>query len=303
MSTDVHVFYTDPFTFPLPPENRFPVDKYRLLRERIERWPAATGVELLLAPRARDDELRLVHTVAYIEGFAAGTLGDEAMQRIGFPWSSQLVERSLRSCGGTIAAARVAVQHGHACYLAGGTHHARADRGAGYCVYNDCAVAARVLQRDTSIARVLIVDTDVHQGDGSAVIFTDDPSVFTFSIHGEQNFPSVKAVSDLDVALPSGTTDAEYLAKLRGGFAEAVQRSDPEFVFYLSGADPFIGDKLGRLSVSKDGLLARDTFVFGELSRRALPHVTVMGGGYGKDISDSVDVASNSIWWVLLHWI
>ncbi|MFT4512858.1 MAG: acetoin utilization deacetylase AcuC-like enzyme [Planctomycetota bacterium] len=286
----MHVFYTDPFTFPLPPENRFPVDKYRLLRERIERWPASTGVELLLAPRATGDELRLVHVEEYIQGFAAGTLGDEAMRRIGFSWSPQLVERSLRSCGGTIAAARVAMHHGHACYLAGGTHHARADRGAGYCVYNDCAVAARVLQRDTSVARVLIVDTDVHQGDGSAAIFADDPSVFTFSVHGEQNFPSVKAVSDLDVALPSGTGDVEYLAKLRDGFTEAMQRSQPEFVFYLSGADPFVGDKLGQLSLTKDGLRARDAFVLGELSRRRLPHITVMGGGYGKDIADSVDV-------------
>jgi acetoin utilization deacetylase AcuC-like enzyme len=286
----VHVFYTDPFKFPLPPENRFPVDKYRLLRERIERWPAATGVQLLLAPRATDDELLLVHTAEYLQGFATGTLGDDAMRRIGFPWSPQLVERSLRSCGGTIAASRVAVQHGHACYLAGGTHHARADRGAGYCVYNDCAVAARVLQRDTSITRVLIVDTDVHQGDGSAAIFADDPSVFTFSMHGEQNFPSVKAVSDLDIALPSGTGDAVYLAKLRDGFAEAMRRSEPEFVFYLSGADPFIGDKLGRLSLTKPGLRERDAFVFGELSRQGLPHVTVMGGGYGKDMADSVDI-------------
>lgn len=286
----MHVFYTDPFTFPLPPENRFPVDKYRLLRERIERWPAATGVKLLLAPRATDDELRLVHTDEYIEGFAAGELGDEAMRRIGFPWSPQLVERSLRSCGGTIAAARIAVQQGHACYLAGGTHHARADRGAGYCVYNDCAVAARVLLRDTSIARVLIVDTDVHQGDGSAAIFADDPSVFTFSMHGEQNFPSVKAVSDLDIALPSGTGDVEYLSQLQAGLAEALRRSEPEFVFYLSGADPFVGDKLGQLSLSKDALRTRDAIVLGELSRRRLSHVTVMGGGYGKDMMDTVDV-------------
>lgn len=286
----MHVFYTDPFTFPLPPENRFPVDKYRLLRERIESWPAATGVQLLLAPRATNDELLLVHTGEYLQGFAEGTLGDDAMRRIGFPWSPQLVERSLRSCGGTIAAMRVAVQYGHACYLAGGTHHARADRGAGYCVYNDCAVAARVLLRDTAITRVLIVDTDVHQGDGSAAIFAGDPSVFTFSMHGEQNFPSVKAVSDLDIALPSGTGDADYLAKLRGGFAEAVRRSEPEFVFFLSGADPFVGDKLGRLSLTKPGLRARDQFVLGELSRRRLPHVTVMGGGYGRDMADSVDV-------------
>ena len=286
----MRVFYTDLFTFPLPPENRFPAAKYRLLRERIQRWPAATGVELLLAPRATDDELRLVHTEEYLQGFAAGTLGVEAMRRIGFPWSPQLLERSLRSCGGTIAAARTAMQHGHACYLAGGTHHARADRGAGYCVYNDCAVAARVLLHDTSMSRVLIVDTDVHQGDGTAAIFAGDPSVFTFSMHGQENFPSEKAVSDLDIALPSGTGDEEYLAKLREGLAEALQRSQPEFVFYLSGADPFVGDKLGRLALTKQGLRTRDEIVLGELAKRRLPHVTVMGGGYGKDVADSVDI-------------
>lgn len=291
----MHVFYTDPFTFPLPPENRFPVDKYRLLRERIEKWPASSGVELLLAPRVTDDELRLVHTPEYLEGFAAGTLGDAAMRRIGFPWSPQLVERSLRSCGGTVAAARIAMQHGHACYLAGGTHHARADRGAGYCVYNDCAVAARVLLKETAVSRVLIVDTDVHQGDGSAAIFADDPSVFTFSMHGEQNFPSEKATSDLDIALPSGTGDDVFLERLHAGFAEAMQRSEPEFVFYLSGADPFAGDKLGQLSISKQGLRARDEFVLGELAARGLPHVTVMGGGYGKDMNDSVDVYETTV--------
>ncbi|MDA7936679.1 histone deacetylase [bacterium] len=286
----MHVFYTDPFTFPLPPENRFPVAKYRLLRERIERWPATTGVQLLLAPRAKIDELTLVHTREFVESFAAGDLGVDAMRRIGFSWSPELVERCLRSCGGTIAAAQVAMQHGHACYLAGGTHHARADRGAGYCVYNDCAVASRVLQRDLQVGRILIVDTDVHQGDGTAAIFADDDSVFTFSVHGHENFPSQKACSDLDIALPSGTGDEEYLEHLRNGLDEALRRSDPEFVFYLSGADPFVGDKLGRLSLTKVGLRARDEMVLGELQHRKLPHVTVMGGGYGKDIADSVDV-------------
>lgn len=286
----MQIFYSDPFSFPLPPEHRFPAAKYRLLRERIEQWPASTGVRLLLAPRAAHAELALVHTEEYLRGFRDGALGVEAMRRIGFPWSPQLVERSLRSCGGTIAAARVAAQGDHACYLAGGTHHARADRGAGYCVYNDCAVAARVLQQEGQARRVLIVDTDVHQGDGTAAIFVGDPSVFTFSIHGEENFPAEKATSDLDLAMPTGTTDDAYLASLRDGLGEALRRSEPDFVFYLSGADPYAGDKLGRLMVSKSGLRARDEFVLGELSRLSLPHVTVMGGGYGRDINDSVDV-------------
>ena len=289
-SRSVHVFYSDPFTFPLPSKHRFPAEKYRLLRERVERWPAASGVELLLAPRAVRDELSLVHTHDYLDAFASGALAPQEMQRIGFPWSPELVERSLRSCGGTIAAARRAAAQGSAAYLAGGTHHARADRGAGYCVYNDCAVAARVLQREVDLSRILIVDTDVHQGDGTAAIFVDDPSVFTFSVHGDQNFPAQKAVSDLDIALPSGTGDEDYLERLYAGLSVAVERSRPQFVFYLSGADPFVGDRLGRLSLSKAGLRARDEHVLGVVQRMGLPHVTVMGGGYGRDIQDSVDV-------------
>lgn len=286
----MHVFYSDPFTFPLPPEHRFPLAKYRLLRERIERWPAATGVQLLLAPRAGRDELLLVHTAGYVDDFVAGRLDREAMRRIGFPWSPELVERSLRSCGGTLAATRTALQEGAAVYLAGGTHHARADRGAGYCVFNDVAVGARLVQREGGRSRVLVVDTDVHQGDGTAAIFADDPSVFTFSIHGDANFPAEKATSDLDVALPSGTGDEAYLAALAAGLAEALARSEPQFVFYLSGADPFAGDRLGKLALSKAGLLARDRMVFAALRQRALPWVTVMGGGYGRVIDDSVDV-------------
>jgi acetoin utilization deacetylase AcuC-like enzyme len=266
-----------------------------MLRERVEAWPASTGVQLLLAPRADRTDLLLVHTASYLDRFASGAIGEEEMKRVGFPWSPQLVERSLRSCGGTIAAAKVAIQHGYASYLAGGTHHARADRGAGYCVYNDCAVAARVLQRDTHVARVLIVDTDVHQGDGTAAIFVDDPTVFTFSIHGEANFPAQKAVSDLDIALPTGTADAEYLSRLSLGLRDSLRLSNPDFVFYLSGADAFVGDKLGRLNVTKAGLRRRDEIVLGELSRRSLPHVTVMGGGYGKDITDSVDVYESTL--------
>ena len=286
----MHVFYSDPFTFPLPPEHRFPLAKYRLLRERIERWPAATGVQLLLAPRAGRDELLLVHTAGYVDDFVTGRLDREAMRRIGFPWSPELVERSLRSCGGTLAATRTALQEGAAVYLAGGTHHARADRGAGYCVFNDVAVGARLVQREGARSRVLVVDTDVHQGDGTAAIFADDPSVFTFSIHGDANFPAEKATSDLDVALPSGTGDEAYLAALAAGLAEALARSEPQFVFYLSGADPFAGDRLGKLALSKAGLLARDRMVFAALRQRALPWVTLMGGGYGRAIDDIVDV-------------
>ncbi len=289
------VYYSDPFTFPLPPEHRFPLAKYRLLRERIERWPASTGVELRLAPRALRDELLLAHTPAYLDGFAAGTLGKEAMMRIGFPWSPELVERSLRSCGGTIAASRDALARGKACYLAGGTHHARADRGAGYCVYNDVAVAARIVRREGGARCVLVVDTDVHQGDGTAAIFAGDDSVFTFSIHGDANFPASKAQSDLDIALPTGTGDDAYLDALDRGLRECFARCRPDFVFYLSGADPHEGDRLGKLAISKQGLRERDRRVFAELRARSLPWVTVMGGGYGKRIEDTVDVQEATV--------
>lgn len=286
----MRILYSDPFTFPLPPEHRFPLAKYRLLRERIERWPAASGAELLLAPRATRAELLLVHTADYVDDFCAGRLPLDAMRRIGFPWSPELVERSLRSCGGTLAATRAALHDGAAVYLAGGTHHARVDRGAGYCVFNDVAVGARIVQRESERRRVLVIDTDVHQGDGTAAIFAGDDTVFTFSIHGDANFPASKATSDLDVALPRGTGDAQYLDALRAGLATAFARGEPEFVFFLSGADPFVGDKLGTLALTKAGLAERDRFVLGELRARRLPWVTVLGGGYGADVADTVDV-------------
>lgn len=311
----MQVYYSDPFTFPLPPEHRFPLAKYRLLRERIARWPASSGVELVLAPRVTRDELLLVHDAGYVDAFCRGELDELAQRRIGFPWSPELVERSLRSCGGTVAALRAALRaaatsgvstSGAAVYLAGGTHHARADRGAGYCVFNDCAVAARVAQRDGGIERVLIVDTDVHQGDGTAAIFAGDASVFTFSIHGADNFPAEKAQSDLDVALPSGCGDALYLDALAASLPEAIARSRPQLVFFLSGADPLVGDRLGRLAISAAGLQARDALVFSHLQRLGVPWVTVMGGGYGKDLEQTVNayeatvrcaVAAASVGW------
>ena len=291
----MQAFYSDPFGFPLPERHAFPLAKYRLLRERIERWPAATGVRLVLAPRALRDELRLGHDAGYLDAFAAGSLDAEHMRRIGFPWSEALVERTWRSCGGTIAAARAALADGAAVYLAGGTHHARADRGAGYCVVNDCAVAARLVQREGDVARVLVVDTDVHQGDGTAAIFDGDESVFTFSIHGEQNFPAAKARSDLDVALPSGTGDDAYLAALAPALELALARSRPQFVFWLSGADPFVGDRFGRLALSKQGLAARDRLVVAALRDARVPFVTVVGGGYAREGADTVDVYETTV--------
>jgi acetoin utilization deacetylase AcuC-like enzyme len=294
----VHVYYSDTFTFPLPDGHRFPLVKYRLLRERLLQQPATCGAELRLAPRATRDELLLVHDEGYVDAFCAGQLSKEHNQRIGFPWSQELVERTLRSAGGTIAAVR-AVLRGEspdaAAYLAGGTHHARRDRGAGYCVFNDVAVGARIAQREFSIGRVLVVDTDVHQGDGTASIFEGDDSVFTFSIHGAQNFPSEKATSDLDIALPDGTTDEAFLRELARGLDASFSRSRPEFVLYLSGADALVGDRLGRLRVSKAGLQERDRMVLAACREAGVEVVTVMGGGYGGVIAETVEVYEASV--------
>ncbi len=289
------VFYSDPFTFPLPEGHRFPLAKYRMLRERVQQLPASSGAVLHLAPRASREQLLAVHTAAYLDAFAHNTLPPLAMQRIGFPWSPELVERSLRSCGGTLAATRSALRDGASVYLAGGTHHARADRGAGYCVYNDCAAGARLAQRELGVRTVLVVDTDVHQGDGTAAIFRDDPSVFTFSIHGAENFPGQKEQSDLDLALPSGTTDEAFLDALARGLDESFARCTPQLVYHLAGADAHRGDRLGRLKVSTEGLAQRDRLVLDACRARGLPVVTVMGGGYGRDLDETVTVYANSV--------
>lgn len=263
--------------------------RYHLLRQRVRE--TLPGVRLHEAEEASDGELALAHEPAWITAVVEGTTSAAQQREIGFPWSERMVQRARRSVGATIQAARAALAgEGVAANLAGGTHHAYPHKGSGYCVFNDVAVGARLVQREGGRSRVLVVDTDVHQGDGTATIFADDPSVFTFSIHGDANFPAEKATSDLDVALPSGTGDEAYLAALAAGLAEALARSEPQFVFYLSGADAFAGDRLGKLALSKAGLLARDRMVFAALCQRSLPWVTVMGGGYGRVIDDSVDV-------------
>jgi acetoin utilization deacetylase AcuC-like enzyme len=206
-----------------------------------------------------------------------------------------MVERSRRSVGATIAAAAAALDDGVAANLAGGTHHAFADRGEGFCVFNDVAVAARVLQRDDHARRLLVVDLDVHQGNGTAAIFKDDESVFTFSMHGEKNFPFKKEISDLDVALPDGTGDGEYLAALRIHLDDAVNRHRPDFVFYLAGADPFEGDRLGRLKMTIDGLRMRDEFVLNTCSTAGLPVAISMSGGYATDIDAIITSHANTI--------
>jgi len=300
----VRVFYSDHFVLPLPEGHKFPMAKYAKLRERIlgERIVSAPDVEE--APLASLDDLRLVHDTGYVDAVLNGTVPREVQRRIGFPWSPQMVERARRSVGATIAAANAAIEDGIAANLAGGTHHAFADRGEGYCVFNDVAVGVRVLQRDSSIGqggtgrairRVLVIDLDVHQGNGTASIFADDDDVFTFSMHGEKNFPFKKERSNLDVALPDGTADAAYLDLLRFHLDDVLNRHRPDFVFYLAGADPFHGDRLGRLKLTIEGLRQRDEMVLHACTRARLPLALSMSGGYAADVDSIVTIHTNTI--------
>jgi acetoin utilization deacetylase AcuC-like enzyme len=291
----VRAFYSDHFVLPLPEGHKFPMAKYSRLRERILAEGIISPGDLHEAPAASWDDLRLVHDAHYVDAVARGTVAPDIQRRIGFPWSPQMVERSRRSVGATIAAARAALDDGVSANLAGGTHHAFADRGEGFCVFNDVAVGIRVLQRDHFASRIAVVDLDVHQGNGTASIFAGDDSVFTFSMHGEKNFPFKKELSDLDVALPDGTGDEDYLSALRLHLDEVLNRHQPDFVFYLAGADPFEGDRLGRLKLTIDGLRERDDVVFRTCARRALPVAVSMSGGYANDVNAIVTIHTNTI--------
>lgn len=292
----MHAYYSDHYVLPLPAGHRFPMAKYRMLRDRLAaELPALRLVE---APAASDGELALAHEPAWVNAVLDGTLSVAQQREIGFPWSEAMVERSRRSVGATIAAARRALEEGVAANLAGGTHHASADKGSGYCVFNDMAVAARLMQAEwhrarRTLLRVAVIDLDVHQGNGTAAIFRDDSTVFTLSLHGEKNFPFRKEASDLDVELPDGCRDAAYLAALDGALATLWARhrdAPPGLVFYLAGADPHEGDRLGRLRLSAAGLAERDRRVFAACAERRIPVVMTMGGGYGVHIEDTVAV-------------
>lgn len=300
-------YYSTRFVLPLPAGHRFPMQRYQRLRDRIAaELPALT---LAQAEPASDQALALVHTPAYIEAVARGTLDARVQREIGFPWSQAMVERSRRSVGATIQAARTAQAEGVAANIAGGTHHAGAEAGAGYCVFNDVAVAARLLQHEqlrrhpgARRPRVAVIDLDVHQGNGTAAIFSRDDSVFTLSLHGENNFPFRKVAGDLDVGLPDGTGDDDYLAALDLVLDELDRRFDAELVFYLAGADPHEGDRLGRLRLSYDGLQARDRRVFDWAWQRRLPLAFSMAGGYGHDIATTVQVQMNTFGVALEYW-
>lgn len=298
----VQAFYADHFVLPLPDGHRFPMRKYEMLRDEITQH--LPEVRLQQAEPADDAALALVHDPTYIDAVRNGTLSPAAQREIGFPWSPGMNERARRSVGATVQACRVALSgDGVAANLAGGTHHAYADKGSGFCVFNDAAVAARLMQIERLRAgidppsrplQVAIIDLDVHQGNGSARIFHNDPSVFTLSLHGAKNFPFRKEPSDCDIDLPDGCTDAPYLAALEQGLAEVERRCEPALVIYLAGADPHEGDRLGRLRLSDAGLAARDQRVFDWAWQRQLPVAMAMAGGYGHDIQTTVRVQLNT---------
>lgn len=305
-------FYSDIFVLPLPEAHRFPMRKYSRLRERITEDGLIAPADLQVPDPIPWEALRLAHDPAYLDAVAAGTLAPELQRRIGFPWSPEMVERSRRSVGATLAAARVALDRdlsvqpdrgperpalplAVAANLAGGTHHAFRDRGEGYCVFNDVAVAAKVLLAEGRIARATVVDCDVHQGNGTAAIFAADPAVFTLSFHGAKNYPFRKETSDLDVTFEDGTADEAYLAAVAAHVPAVLDRERPDLVFYLAGADPYEGDRLGRLKVTIGGLRERDRLVFEACRVRGIPVAVAMSGGYAPDIEAIVTIHANTI--------
>jgi len=289
------VFYSDTIALPLPAGHRFPAAKYGLLRTRVATFARELGLRLVGGPAATWEELALVHAATYLDKVRTGGLTSLEQRRIGFPWSRQMAQRSRRSTGATVAAARAALRDGVAVHLAGGTHHAFADAGQGYCVFNDVAVATRVLQAEGMLRRVVVIDCDVHQGNGTALLFQGDPGVFTFSMHGDRNFPFRKCAGDLDIALPDGTRDAFYLEQLEDVITNRLPLSGADCVFYLAGADPYVGDRLGRLNLTKQGLAARDRMVLQACRQLQKPTVVVMAGGYAPDLKDVVDIHAATV--------
>ena len=288
------VFHCDGFTYPLPPDHRFPAAKYTLLRERVAA-ELVPPCELRVPDAATDEQLLRAHSAEYLTAVKNGTLTPREMRRIGLPWSPELVERSWRSVGGTIEACRAALGDGIGVSLSGGTHHAFPDHGEGFCVFNDCAVAARAMQAEGRARRIVIIDCDVHQGNGTAAIFAGDSGVFTFSIHGAKNFPLHKEHSDLDLELPDGTADGDYLDALEIGVERALAMACADLAIYLAGADPYAGDTLGRLALTKAGLAARDRLVFDHCRRAGLPVAVVMAGGYARDIRDTAEIQFETV--------
>ncbi|MEO6334818.1 MAG: histone deacetylase [Pyrinomonadaceae bacterium] len=295
MSTHGYKAFYSPFYYADIGEGHvFPIKKFELVRDKLLAEGTLNESEIAEPEPAAIDDLLLIHTKDYITRLCDGTLTAKEIRKLGLPWSESLVRRSLHAISGTITAAQLAVETGIASNLAGGTHHAYPDRGEGYCVLNDVAVAIRVLQRDGLARKFLIVDLDVHQGDGTAFIFRDSPEVFTFSMHGAKNYPLFKKQSTLDIELTDGTADEEYLQTLNEALARILVH-DPDMIFYLAGADPYKEDKLGRLALTIDGLRRRDTMVLEFARKNDIPILTTMSGGYAADINDTVEIHCNTI--------
>lgn len=281
----LRVHYCDQYEIPLPAGHRFPIQKYRLIRERLE---ATQLFDLRAAPLAPVCAIQLAHDPEYVSSFLDGTVAPASMRRIGFPWSQGLVDRTLASVGSTLNSARVALEHGIAGGLSGGTHHAFRGEGAGFCVFNDIAIAIYALRGEGVISRAAVVDLDVHQGDGTAAIFCGDPGVLTFSMHGAKNFPFRKQSGVIDIELEDGTEDREYLARL----CETLPRIwafRPDIVFFQAGVDALGEDKLGRLALSHEGLRNRDQLVISQAREHCVPLVITLGGGYSEPIEATVD--------------
>ncbi len=284
-------YYTDHFVLPLPDGHRFPMEKYRLLRDYVSK---TAGIELLEPRAASNMDLLRVHTEDYIQAVSGGQLTTAQIREIGFPWSEEMVERSRRSAGATIEACLSAMKEGVSVNLAGGTHHAYADKGSGFCVFNDAAVAAKYVQniKPTSVA---IIDLDVHQGNGTAALLGQDPNCFTLSLHGEKNFPFRKEASHLDWGLIDGTSDQEYLDILNQALEYLEARFTPELIIYLAGADPHEGDRLGRLKLTTEGMANRDRMVLDFANGHQCPIAIAMAGGYGHDIQTTVSIHAQTI--------
>ncbi len=279
------IFFSDHRSVVLPPGHRFPMPKYALLRQRVMEAELVAKENLQVSTPASDEQILRVHELDYLTRLIQGRMTEREMRRTGFPWSPDLVERARLSCGGTINACRAALIDGISANLAGGTHHAHPGHGEGFCVFNDVAIASRAVQAEKIARRVVVLDLDVHQGDGTAAIFAADDTVYTFSVHGEKNFPYRKAPSNLDIALPDLCGDEIYLDAVENGVQHALMMANADLAIYIAGADPFTGDTLGRLGITKQGLLQRDQLVFEYCRQAGVPVAVVLGGGYARDVN------------------
>ena len=287
------VYFSDHYTLPLPEEHRFPMSKYRMLRDYLILNNIITEQQLHESPLATEDLLQLAHTDQYITAMKTGDVDLQIIKRIGFPWSFELYQRSCATVGGALQSAKSALKNQIAGNLAGGTHHAHADRGEGYCVFNDIAVAARYLIKNNLTEKIAIIDLDVHQGNGNSSILKNDPEIFIFSMHGEKNYPFVKVPSHLDIALPTGADDDLFLANLKIGLDE-VKKFNPTFIFYQMGVDPLKEDKLGLMNLTFEGLKKRDEMVLSYAKDHQIPISLALGGGYAVPIELSVEAYANT---------